>query len=197
VTDLRDIIMRQLDRSGNTLMLALEPVSDEEFYAENLNGFSAAWTVGHLACVADLFSYWLDDEPLLFDPGFHKVFNDTDVNDGEGSRTVDRVRYPKKLLLKLFQQAMVKALRVLKEFDLILWDGPAPPGVPVSLGTSGAVWEHLGVHVYWHCGELAGSMPRFFDTYTLNILPHYFYLPQEKTCRTRTLTGNGNIRIAG
>lgn len=71
---------------------------------------------------------------------------------------------------------MVKALRALEAFDAGQWDALAPPVVPVSLLTGGAVWELLAVHVYWHLGELAGSMPRFAGTYTLNILPHYFYL---------------------
>lgn len=73
------MVKRQLDRSGNTLLLALEPVSDEEFFKENVNGFSAAWVVGHLACVADLFSSWFDSGELLLDRCLHQVFNDTAV----------------------------------------------------------------------------------------------------------------------
>jgi hypothetical protein len=180
MTDVKQVIERQLDRSGSTLMLALEPVSDDEFFAENVNGFSAAWVAGHLTCVADLFSSWFDGGELLFSREFHAVFNETDVTAAgpvSKAASVNREYYSKAYLLLRFQQAMVKAVRVLRfGFDTGQWDAPAPSGVPVSLLTGGAVWEHLAVHVYWHLGELAGSMPRFKGTYTLNIVPHYFYV---------------------
>ena len=188
MTDVRDLIARQLDRSGTILLRALEPLAGEEFYAENANGYSAAWTVGHLAAVCDLLSFWFDTGPLLFDPLFHRVFNDTtvaQVQPGEvpagatvASKARQAVFYPKADLLQRFEQAMIKALRVLAAFDVTQWDTPAP-SVPRSLGTGGAVWEALAVHVYWHCGELAGSMERFHGTYTLNPMSHYFYAPPE------------------
>lgn len=172
-----DVVLRQLDRSGNTLMLALEPVSDEEFFAVNANGFSAAWVTGHLACVADLFSSWLGDGQLLLDAPFHAVFNETAVTGATDRAAAAGAHHTKAELLLKLRQSMVKALRVLAAFDASRWDAPAPPGTPASLLTGGAVWEVLAVHVYWHCGELAGSMPRFSGTYALNILPHYFYIP--------------------
>ncbi|MEM6988999.1 MAG: hypothetical protein AAF721_00835, partial [Myxococcota bacterium] len=52
----KDIIRRQMNRSGNLLLGALEPLSDAEFFAGGASGVSPAWTVGHLACVTDLFS---------------------------------------------------------------------------------------------------------------------------------------------
>lgn len=172
------VVARQLDRSGNTLLLALEPVGDDEFFAENVNGFSAAWVTGHLACVADLFSSWFKGGRLLLDASFHAVFNETAVTAASSvskAASVDRERYPKALLMLEFRRAMVKALRVLATVSEDAWGTAGPPMVPASLLTSGAVWEILAVHVYWHCGELAGSMPRFFGTYTLNTLPHYLY----------------------
>jgi hypothetical protein len=183
MTDAKDVVKRQIDRSGNTLVLALEPVSDDEFFRENLNGFSAAWVLGHLACVADLFSSWFDDQPLLLDRSFHQVFNDTAVTEASGiskAASVNPDAYPKAVLFLRLREAVTKALRVLNAFEISRWDAPGPPGVPASLLTGGAVWEILAAHIYWHCGELAGSMPRFFGTYTLNTLPHYFYLPPSK-----------------
>lgn len=181
MTDARQVITRQIDRSSNTLLLGLEPVSDDEFFAENPDGFSAAWITGHLACVADLFSSWFGGR-LLLEPTFHQVFNDTAIT-GAGlvskAESVSRDGYPKEILLLRFRQAMVKALQVLNAVDMAQWDAPGPPGTPVSLLTGGAVWEILAVHVYWHLGELAGSMPRFSGTYTLNILPHYLYIPAD------------------
>ena len=171
-----------MDRSGNTLMLALEPLDDDEFYAENANGFSAAWSVGHLACVYDLFSSWFDNQRQLFDRSFHKVFNETEIVDSQPvskAGSVDRESHPKATMLLRLRQAHVKALQVLSAFDAAQWDAPGPPGTPAALPTCGAVWEHLAVHTYWHLGELAGSMPRFFGTYTMNIVPHYFYPPPE------------------
>jgi hypothetical protein len=182
------VVARQIDRSGNTLLLALEPVDDDEFFAENANGFSAAWVVGHLTCVADLFSSWFDGQRLLFDKSFHQVFNETAVTGaGPGAgpvskaASVNREGYTKAVLLLRFRQAVVKALRVLDAFEGSQWDAPGPPGTPVSLRAGGDVWEILAVHIYWHLGELAGSMPRFFGTYALNTLPHYFYIPEEDT----------------
>jgi DinB superfamily len=189
MTDAKQVIRRQLDRAGNTLLLALEPVDEEEFFAENANGFSAAWTFGHLSCVADLFSSWISGE-LLFGPAFHLVFNETGVT-GPGpvskAAGVNRGLYPKADLLLRFRQASVKALRVLGAFDISQWDDPAPPAVPAGLLTRGAVWERLAVHTDWHCGELAGSMARFFGTYALNILPHHLYVTPANPSPTERL----------
>jgi hypothetical protein len=179
MTTAKQVVARQIDRSGNTLLLALEPISDSEFFKQLSTGFSAAWTVGHLACVADLFSSWLNGRRLILNRSVHHVFNETDLTEpGAVSKaaSVDRETFPKTTLLRMFCLAVTKALRALDEFGDSQWDAPAPAGVPVSLLTSGAVWEHLAVHVYWHLGELAGSMPRFDGTYTLNILPHHLYV---------------------
>lgn len=187
MTGPRDIVARQLDRSGAILLRALEPLDDGEFYAENANGYSAAWAAGHLAAVCDLLSSWFDTGPLQFDGLFHRVFNDTaaQVQPGgvpAGATVAGKARqavyYPKADLLQRFEQAVTRALRVLAAFDVTQWDVPAP-GLPLSLATGGAVWEHLAVHCYWHSGELAGSMPRFHGTYTLNPMSHYFYAPPE------------------
>jgi hypothetical protein len=180
------VVARQVTRSGETLLLALEPLDDGEFFAENKNGYSAAWVTGHLACVADLFSSWFGNG-LLFERPFHQVFNDTAdaapflrlVDPVSKAASVDPALYPKTLLLARFQQAMRKALRILDAFGSELWDDPAPAGVPVTWRTGGDVWELLAVHTYWHCGELAGSMPRFSGTYTLNIAPHHLHVPAE------------------
>jgi hypothetical protein len=175
----KDIIANQIIRSGETLMLALEPLTNDEFFGCLETGFSAAWSVGHLACVADLFSSWLDIKPKMFGDSFHDVFNETDINGWEPQTTskaarVDRDTFPKEMLLHNFRHAVIKALGVLDKFDTGRWYVKGIASVP-SLITAGEVWELLAVHIYWHCGELAGSMPRFFGTYTLNILPHHFY----------------------
>jgi hypothetical protein len=180
MTTPKQVVARQVARSGHILLNALEPVSDSEFFEQLPTGFSAAWTVGHLACVADLFSSWLHDRRLVLSRSVHQVFNETDLTEpGAVSKaaSVDREAYPKTVLLRMFCQAVTKALRVLNEFGDDQWDAPAPTVVPVTLLTGGAVWEHLAIHVYWHLGELAGSMPRFDGTYTLNILPHHLYVP--------------------
>jgi DinB family protein len=180
MTDAQQVIARQLTRSGEIFILAMEPLDEEEFFAENGNGFSAAWVTGHLACVADLFSSWFDGGRLLLGEGFHAVFNETAVVPASGiskAASVDRQTWTKDTLLLLFRQAVVKALRVLGSFESATWDAPAPPGVPVTMRTGGDVWEILAAHVYWHLGELAGSMARFRGTYALNIAPHHLYAP--------------------
>jgi|SRR5580765_1518412 hypothetical protein len=181
MTTLNQLIARQMDRMGTAFMNAMGPASGAEFFAANRNGFSAAWVAGHMACVYDLFSSWFSGE-LLFEDSFHALFNETDVAaPGPVSKaaSVHPGCYSKALLLHRFNQAWVKAARTLNAFDVSRWDAPAPSGAPVSLITGGAVWEVLGLHVGWHCGELAGSMPRFYDTYALNTLAHYGYVPPE------------------
>ncbi len=175
----KDIIANQISRSGETLVLALEPLTDDEFFGCLDTGYSPAWTIGHLTCVADLFSAWLDIKPKLFNEEFHEVFNEVDVNDWK-PQTISKAAkvspdsFPKEMLLHNFRQAVIKALNVLDNFDIARWYTRGIAGVP-ALITAGEVWELLAVHIYWHCGELAGSMPRFFGTYSLNILPHHFY----------------------
>lgn len=184
VTGPGQVIARQLTRSGETLLLAMEPLDEAEFFAENPNGFSAAWVAGHLACFMDLFTSWFVTGPSgkIFDAAFHQVFNDTAVaGPGPVSKadSVDRERYGKGLLLLRFRHAGIKTLRMLAAFDPALWDAAAPPAAPVTMAYAGAVWEDLGAHVYWHLGELAGSMPRFRGTYTLNLRPHHLYVPPD------------------
>ena len=183
MTTAADVTERQIVRSGTTLLHAMEPLDADTFFAENPDGFSAAWVVGHQACVADLFSSWFDDGELLFTESFHQVFNETGIETGltmmSKAATVSRSQYPKGLLLLRFRQGVSKALRVLRSFGVENWDSPGPPGTPVPLLTGGEVWEHLARHGDWHNGQLAGSMPVFFFTYTLNTLSHYFYEPPD------------------
>jgi hypothetical protein len=196
MTDAKQLIARQITRSGDTFLLAMEPLDEAEFYAENSNGFSAAWVTGHLACVADLFSSWFDGGQAFLGAGFHAVFNETAITGPAGvskAASVDRETYGKDLLLLRFRQAMVKALGVMRTFELAAWDDPAPPGVPVTMRTGGDVWEILAAHIYWHCGELAGSMPRFAGTYTLNIAPHHLYVPPPP-CLPEPVRGSGQDR---
>lgn len=179
---LKAVIARQMNRSGNTLLAGLEPVNDDEFYAVAPNGISAAWTIGHIACVNDLFSSWFAGGRMLLDAATHKIFNNLEIAEPSGiskGASVDRqVRTKRKLLLHL-RQTQVKALQVLEDFDPSSWESPIPSGLPDTLMTCGAVWEHLAVHTYWHLGELGALMPRFYGTYTLNTLPHYFYYPPQ------------------
>jgi hypothetical protein len=167
-----DVIARQMEHSGSTLLTALEPLDETEFFAVNANGFSAAWVTGHLAAVAELFSSWFDGDPVR-DPAFHSVFNETSAT--AAARDLDAIRhsYSKDILLLAFRRATIKALRALR--TVTDWDAPGPPSTPAGL-TAGGVWERLAMHTGWHCGELAGSMKRFHGTYTLNTVSHYFYI---------------------
>jgi hypothetical protein len=180
MSDAKQVVKRQMERSGNTLFLGLEPLTNKEFFKPNANGVSAAWTIGHLSCVADLFSSWFDNE-LMFGVKFHRVFNETAAVETNTVARMKRVResYPKADLLLRFRQAIIKVMHALDAFDVEQWDAPGPLDTPISMPTGGTVWELLAVHIYWHCGELAGSMERFHGTYTLNIAPHYFFYEVE------------------
>lgn len=179
--DVRRLIRLQLNRSGNILLAALEPLSDEELYAETAHGVSAAWTVGHLACVSDLFVSWVAGEDKRIPASTHAIFNPLDLTPSELSKAarVDPQAFDKRTIIGLFRRAQIHTLAVLDRFDIGRWAEPTPPRVPDNLPTWGSIWEALGVHTYWHLGELAGSLPRFFGTYTLNTVLHYFYLPPD------------------
>ncbi len=177
----KQIIKRQLNRSGNIMLSAVEPLSEDEFFEGQPNGASVAWTIGHLACVMDLFCSWLSGTPRRFDPQIHGVFNALDFGlDSPPKWTVvDPQLYDKAHVLFLFRQAQVYALDVLEDFDTSRWDTACGAHIPDTLPTYGAIWESLGVHTYWHLGELAGGVPRFHGTYTLNSVLHYFFVPRQ------------------
>jgi hypothetical protein len=168
-----------MNRSGNILISALEPLTDDEFCASGVNGISAAWTVGHLACVGDLFSSWLADKELRIPRQTHDIFNPFTIADRGVCKAdlVDRSVYPKARILAMFRLSQFRILELLNNFDVALWDCPPPESCPDSLPTYGAIWESLGVHTFWHLGELAGCLPRFHGTHTLNTVLHYFYAP--------------------
>jgi hypothetical protein len=173
----KQVIRRQMIQSGNTLLLALEPLSEKEFFDGGANGVSPAWTVGHLACVVDLFTSWIRGGEPLLPKATHDVFNSLDIGNKGGAKadTVDRTLHPKGELLVQFRQTQVRALDLLDAFEVSLWTTATPRTVPETLPTWGSIWESLGVHCFWHLGELSGSIERFYGTYTLNTVVHYFY----------------------
>lgn len=186
------VIRRQLNRSGNILISAIEPLDDDDFYRPCAGGASVAWTLGHLACVHDLFGTWLGAPGRALPPEMHDVFNRLDLgesfddNDDAGDQAckaerIDRTFFSRPRLMGAFRQAQVRNLELLQDFDPARWTDPSPPTAPDSLPTLGAIWESLAVHTFWHLGELSGSHPRFRNTYTLNTVLHYFYVPPPST----------------
>jgi len=176
-------VRRMLNRSGNSLFSAIEPLSDAEFFASGANGISVAWTVGHLACVFDLFTSWISEDGCKLPKEVHSVFNSLDVKPAGGPSKAEVVAnsgYRKSEIQFMMRTSQIQALKLLGMCTEQGWDA-APPGPhPDNLHTVGEIWEHLAVHTYWHMGELCGTFPRFHGTYTLNMLPHYFYfVPRE------------------
>jgi hypothetical protein len=172
-----------LNRSGNSLYTAIEPLSEAEFFAGGSNGISVAWTIGHLACVFDLFTSWIHAEGPQLPKEVHGVFNSLDVKAPGGPSKAEIVAnsgYRKSEILFMLRSAQISALKLLGKCSEAGWHMPPPGPHPDNLHTVGEIWEHLAVHTYWHMGELCGTFPRFHGTYTLNMLPHYFYfLPGE------------------
>lgn len=188
----KSLVRHQMNQGGNILMSGLEPLTDAEFFAGGANGISPAWTVGHLACVLDLFTSWVEQRDLSLAPSTHEVFNSLQIDkqkDLSKAESVDAKLWPKGEILLLFRKSQVHALAVLRAFDMRLWDRTTPHNVPDTLPTWGDIWRSLGVHPFWHLGELAGCIPRFHGTYTLNTVTHYFYtaadqrsgIPKEST----------------
>lgn len=177
----KDIVRRQMNRSGNLLLGALEPLNDAEFFAPGASGVSPAWTVGHLACVTDLFSGWISEEGCRLPAEAHKVFNSTDVVGMDGTpvpkaELVDPKKWSSRSILLMYRQAQVRAFANLEDFDAQRWGERPPRRIPDdSLPNLGAIWENLAVHTYWHMGELAGSVARYSGTTSMNTLLHYFY----------------------
>ncbi len=173
----RQVVRRQMNQAGNILLSGLEPLADDEFFVGGPNGISPAWTVGHLACVMDLFTSWVAQGRTVLPRHVHSVFNSLEIGKKTGTKAelVDRSVFPKADILLLFRQSQVRALDVLRDFDLAMWDVPTPDSVPDTLPTYGSIWQALGVHTFWHLGELSGCIARFHGTYTLNTVIHYFY----------------------
>ena len=173
------LVRRQMNQGGNILMAGIEPLSEDEFYTGGMNGISPAWTVGHLACVLDLFTSWVEERDLTIPKWTHDVFNSLDIGKKTVTKaeSVDRSALPKSDVMLLFRHAQVRALQVLQTFDAGRWEHCTPDHAPDTLPTYGAIWQALGVHTFWHLGELSGCIPRFHGTYTLNTVVHYFYTP--------------------
>jgi len=176
-TQAKRLIRRQMNQAGNTLLMGLEPLTDDEFFAGGPNGISAAWTVGHLACVVDLFTSFVTGGTLNLSPETYATFNPFKIVKREGTKAegVDRRTFPKSEILMMFRKSQVRALDALTAFDSDLWDAQPPDEVPDSLPTYGAIWQTLGVHTFWHLGELTGCLAKFHGTYTLNSAINYFY----------------------
>jgi hypothetical protein len=172
------IVKRMLNRSGNSLFTAIEPLDESEFFAAGPNGISIAWTIGHLACVLDLFTSWIHGQGCRLPKAVHNTFNSLELKPSGGPSKADIVKegsYRKADILFLLRSAQVNALKLLSTCREQDWNEPPPGAHPDNLHTVGEIWEHLAVHTYWHMGELCGTFARFHGTYTLNMLPHYFY----------------------
>jgi hypothetical protein len=182
------IVRRQLNRSGNRLVAALEPLKEDEFFEGGPSGISAAWTVGHLACVNDLFAAALDDGRLAFSTEAHTVFNDLAVGDRKfatRAEAVDPQAFSKSKIIAMMRQAQIRLLKVLDVFDVRRWDDPSPDRIADTLPTLGSLWEHLAVHTYWHLGELSSAIERFYGTHSMNSMLHYFAWGENDTDAAR------------
>lgn len=175
----KKIIRRQMNRSGNVLLGAMEPLANEDFFDGGLNSVSPAWTLGHLACVTDLFGSWVRGLMPSLSVEVHSVFNSLDIGASTYTKAenVERHPYSKSEIIQFFRTAQVELLATLDAFDEERWDDATPDYVPDSLPSYGTLWESLGVHTYWHLGELCGAHEKFHGTYTLNSVLHYFYVP--------------------
>jgi hypothetical protein len=174
----RKLIKRMMNRSGNSLLQAVEPLPPDEFFQAGPNGISIAWTIGHLACVMDLFVSWIGPSERILGASIHDVFNNLELRPPGGqtkAAIVQASNHTKADILFLLRKSQVHALQTLDRFPLQRWNDPPPGPAPDNLHTCGDIWEHLAIHAYWHMGELAATLPRFHGTYTLNMLPHYFY----------------------
>jgi hypothetical protein len=194
----RDMVRRQMNRSGNTLLASIEPLDDDDFYKAFANGSSIAWTVGHLACVLDLFSTWLGAPGKALPAEMHDVFNRLDLGTDEPNppskaESVDRKTWGRKLLITRLREAQVRVLTILDSFDSSRWYERSPASAPDTLPTLGDIWESLCVHTFWHLGEISGAHPRFKGTYTLNTVLHYFHVdsPQDAA-----LARNGGVKAS-
>lgn len=173
----KHLILRLMHGGGNTIMAVLEPLNEREFFAQGVHGASPAWCMGHLACVCDLFTSWIDNKSLKFSRQAHETFNNTDLEGPAASKAemVERDAFPRSAILKMFRASQIHAGNVLSRFDMRFWHAAPTADVPSVLPSYGAIWEHMAVHTHWHLGELAGGITRFHGTASLNTTLHYFY----------------------
>lgn len=117
----------------------------------------------------------------------HNIFNSLEIEHPNKTKaaSVDRLVLPKSDIVLLFRNTQIRTLKLLSEFEVEMWEDRTPRYAPEALPTYGSIWQNLGVHTFWHLGELCGALPRFHGTHSLNTLAHYFYFkPSRPTPRS-------------
>lgn len=179
----KDLIRGLIERASQCLLVAARSVDRDAFYAKGQSGTSLAWAVGHCACVNDLFRVWLSDKKgarRYLRPEMHGVFNpyDLELQPSAARRwRFSRRSYSQARLIQDLERSTRHVIAKLERFDLCRWGDPPGTKDYQSFETCGDMWVFLALHMTWHAGEVAGSVPYFGDTDLLNLATHELALP--------------------
>jgi len=174
MTNVKNIIKRQIDSSGITLLNASRLLSDEEFFEECCGNVSMAWTLGHLAAFQDwaVNRVFLENEPILGRETREALKGGREITE------MDRALLPSKAELEnFFIQTQALTISTLEEFNEELWDQETPSGC--RFPTLGSLWENLGVHNIWHLGNVGGVIPKLVGSNVTVAVPRYYSVDKE------------------
>ncbi len=169
MTTVKNVIKRQIDSSGILLLNASKILTDDEFKEEHDGGVSMAWVLGHLTALQDwaVHRVFLEEEPKL-NRTIREAFKG-------GRKIVDSDREhigTKEEMEQQFAESQYITIRTLESFDDSLWDKETPSAC--RFPTLGSLWEHLGVHNYWHLGQVGSVIPKLVGSNLTLSVPRYY-----------------------
>ena len=125
--------------------------SDGEYFQSPVEGANhAGWIVGHIAVSEDSMSAGILDSPKRLPESIQEMFR------GESTCFPDASKYPaRKELDEMFLNTRANVLESLKTFDESRWNDPSPEDWTKEVfPTLGSIWGMMGVHQFWHIGQL-------------------------------------------
>lgn len=147
----KDVIAGQLQTGEYFLQTFTKDFTDAEYFAPAVAGSNhAAWILGHLACTEDWGRWLLSGKSKHLDEATHALFK------GGSSCMPDPSKYPsRKALDRLFADSRSRLVEALGAFDIGRWDEPTPDHGPrKQFPTLGDLWALMGLHQFWHFGQL-------------------------------------------
>lgn len=147
----KDVLLFQLQTGQMLFQQYSEDLSDQEYFQPPVEGANhAAWILGHIAASEDSMTASITGTPKHLPDSIHDTFQ-------MGSTCVaDASKYPtRKEIDDMFINTRANVLEALQTFDDSKWNDPSPEGYPKDFfPTIGSIWSMIGVHQFWHIGQL-------------------------------------------
>lgn len=148
----KDVVVHQLKFGQTLFQMFTSDLSDEEYFIPAAEGTNhVAWVLGHIAQTEDWMVSLLTGAERTVSEDVQKLFG------GSSECVPDAGKYPsRKTLDDLFHDNRARAIEAAGLFDDSRWDDTAPEGgLPVdSFPTVGSIWGMMGMHQFWHLGQL-------------------------------------------